>query len=109
MPSPGNTKWPWELFGPGLIDKIQQTTIPYAPPPRRSEKIEVARYRSLRARIHEGPLYTVLGASARIGKSAPPPAAVFDPFEGMPTYAQKYKKQRRRMPRLDSRPYGELQ
>ncbi|KAK7512670.1 DNA-directed RNA polymerase III subunit Rpc31-domain-containing protein [Phyllosticta citriasiana] len=30
-----------------------------------------------------------------------------NPFESMPTYTQKYKKQRRTIPRLDTRPYVE--
>ncbi|OCL10013.1 hypothetical protein AOQ84DRAFT_353741 [Glonium stellatum] len=63
------------------------------------------RYRALRDRIHEGPLYTILGDTVRVGKAGPPPAALFDPFLGMPTYTQKYMKQRRKIPRLDTRPY----
>ncbi|KAJ9649638.1 DNA-directed RNA polymerase III subunit C31 [Coniosporium apollinis] len=90
----------------------QQIPPPIAKPPRRLERIQVAHYRALRERIHEGPLYTVLGDNVRVGKtgsSAPSAAAAaaatFDPFEGMPTYTQKYKKQRRKIPRLDMRPY----
>ena len=80
---------------------------PIAPPGRRSEKAQITRYRALRDRIHEGPLYTILGDTVRVGKAGPPPAALFDPFLGMPTYTQKYMKQRRKIPRLDTRPYGE--
>jgi DNA-directed RNA polymerase III subunit RPC7 len=80
---------------------------PIAPLGRRSEKAQVTRYRALRDRIHEGPLYTILGDTVRVGKAGPPPAALFDPFLGMPTYTQKYMKQRRKIPRLDTRPYGE--
>ncbi|GME63562.1 putative DNA-directed RNA polymerase III subunit rpc7 protein [Neofusicoccum parvum] len=85
----------------------QPNPPPIAPPPRRDEKLAVARYRALRERIHEGPLYTVLGDHSRVTKprAHASSAVVLDPFEGMPTYGQKYKKQRRKIPRLDTRPY----
>lgn len=90
------------------ITRFQPNPPPIAPPPRRDEKIAVARYRALRERIHEGPLYTVLGDHSRVSKrgAAASSAVVLDPFEGMPTYGQKYKKQRRKIPRLDTRPYS---
>ena len=81
-------------------------------PPRpltKDERLQVARFRSLRDRIHEGPLYTVLGDNDRISKTegrANTAAAQFDPFEGMPTYSQRYARKRRKIPKLDTRPYG---
>ncbi|KAL0265308.1 DNA-directed RNA polymerase III subunit C31 [Diplodia seriata] len=89
------------------LTRFQPNPPPIAPPPRREEKIAVARYRALRERIHEGPLYTVLGDHSRVTKrgAVASSAVVIDPFEGMPTYGQKYKKQRRKIPRLDTRPY----
>lgn len=60
----------------------------------------MARYRAFRDRVHQGPLYTVLGDRHQAGNQA-------DPFESMPTYTQKYRKQTRKIPRLDTRPYGE--
>ena len=85
-----------------------QTYHPSKPKPlTKDERIQVARFRSLRNSIHEGPLYTVLGDNVRVGKSSNTSAAAnFDPFEGMPTYSKKYVKQRRRIPKLDTRPYG---
>ncbi|KAK8201136.1 DNA-directed RNA polymerase III, subunit Rpc31 [Phyllosticta paracitricarpa] len=81
---------------------------PMAPPPRRNEKAAVARYRALRERIHEGPLYTVLGDTSRVTKNRGTQTTdQSNPFESMPTYTQKYKKQRRTIPRLDTRPYVE--
>lgn len=71
----------------------------------KAEKIQVSRFRSLLTNIHEGPLYTVLGDNVRVGKPTTSSAATFDPFEGMPTYSQKYIKRRRRIPKLDTRPY----
>ncbi|KAL9023204.1 MAG: hypothetical protein Q9196_007339 [Gyalolechia fulgens] len=71
-----------------------------------AEKAQVAAFRSLRARIHEGPFYTTLDTDARVGKrNIKASAATFDPFEGMPTYSQKYMKKRRRLPKLSARPY----
>lgn len=71
----------------------------------KAEKIQVSRFRSLLTDIHEGPLYTVLGDNVRVGKPTASSAATFDPFEGTPTYSQKYTKRRRRIPKLDTRPY----
>ena len=69
-------------------------------PLTRTERLHVARYRAFRDRVHEGPLYTVLGDHHRVGRRA-------DAFDGMPTYTQKYRKKIRRLPKLDTRPYGE--
>lgn len=84
------------------IDTIQ----PYKPQPPKplttDEKRSVTHFRSLRDSIHEGPLYTVPGNSARITK----PGTVINPFEGMPKYSQRYKKKKRVIPKLDGRPYG---
>lgn len=102
---------PWEYDAELKIDTKPSELFPpnpppIAPPPRHDEKIAVARYRALRERIHEGPLYTVLGDHSRVTKSrSTSSAVVLDPFQGMPTYGQKYKKQRRKIPRLDTRPY----
>ncbi|MCJ1437007.1 hypothetical protein MMC27_006390 [Xylographa pallens] len=77
-------------------------------PLTKDERLQVARFRSLRDRIHEGPLYTVLGDNVRISKTegrANTAAAQFDPFEGMPTYSQRYARKRRKIPKLDTRPY----
>ncbi|KAI9747241.1 MAG: hypothetical protein M1835_002172, partial [Candelina submexicana] len=70
------------------------------------ERQQIAHYRHLRARVHEGPLYAVLGENVRVGKTqALSAAAQRDPFESMPRYSDKYKKKTRRIPRLDTRPY----
>lgn len=88
-----------------LLTSHQPLQPPIAPKPRPHESAQVTHYRRLRERIHEGPLYTVLGDAARVGKNRPPAGALFDPFEGMQTYTRKYKKQRNKIPRLDTRPY----
>ncbi|KAI9673857.1 MAG: hypothetical protein M1817_002063 [Caeruleum heppii] len=88
---------PSELFPP-VQQAIQR-------PLSRKEKRHVAFYRSFRDRIHEGPLYTVLGDNHQGVKYGTPAAALVDPFEGMPTFTQKYKRKVRKVPRLDTRPY----
>ncbi|KAF2084817.1 hypothetical protein K490DRAFT_75608 [Saccharata proteae CBS 121410] len=100
----------WEMDGDLEIDTKPSELFPPKPPPiapapRRAERTAVGHYRALRERIHEGPLYTVLGTNVRVGKQRSSAKIVADPFEGMPTYTQKYKKQRRTIPRLDTRPY----
>ena len=80
-------------------------------PLSKDERIQIARLRTLRDRIHEGPLYTVLGNDARVAKNGDKgssAAAQFDPFEGMPTYSQRYTRKKRKLPKLDTRPYGKL-
>ncbi|KAI4274985.1 MAG: hypothetical protein LQ337_003549 [Flavoplaca oasis] len=83
---------------------------PYNPSPpaplSATEKAQVASFLALRSRIHEGPFYTILDTNARVSKAKASSAATFDPFEGMPTYSQKYIKKRRRLPKLSTRPYG---
>ncbi|TKA79092.1 hypothetical protein B0A49_01219 [Cryomyces minteri] len=104
----GGIDLPWE-YDPDLKVDTKPSELfpklepPLAAPPRRLERAQVARYRTLRDRIHEGPLYTVLGHNVRVGKTGG--RTQVDPFDGMPTYTQKYKRQRRKIPRLDTRPY----
>ncbi|KAL8949576.1 MAG: hypothetical protein Q9222_004324 [Ikaeria aurantiellina] len=105
------TVLPWDLD----IDLDRPVPTPLFPSYRPSspapltpaEKTQVAAFRAFRSRIHEGPYYTVLDHDARVGKtnSRAAAAASFDPFEGMPTYSQKYVKKRRQLPKLDARPY----
>lgn len=79
---------------------------PKPTPLNRTERLQVGRYRAFRDRVHEGPLYTILGDSHRVGKQGGSGTALVNPFEGMPTYSQKYRKKTRKLPRLDTRPYG---
>ncbi|KAL8732258.1 MAG: hypothetical protein Q9166_002830 [cf. Caloplaca sp. 2 TL-2023] len=125
-PAPEAPKVPQRRKRPA-VHKIAGTVIPFDPeidldrptptplfpvykpsppaPLTESEKAQVAAFRSFRTRIHEGPFYTILDNDARVGKTAKPSPANFDPFEGMPTYSQKYIKKRRRLPKLSARPY----
>ena len=77
-------------------------------PLSKDEKARVAHFRAFRRSIHDGPLYTVRDDSARVTKPKMSAAAQFDPFEGMPTYSQKYMKRRRKLPKLNTRSYGEV-
>lgn len=87
------------------LDQIYKSTP--SKPLSDEEIIQVGRFLTLRRNIREGPFYTVLGDNVRAGKSAVSSAAAFDPFQGMATYSQKYMKKRRRIPKLDSRQYGQ--
>jgi DNA-directed RNA polymerase III subunit RPC7 len=74
----------------------------------------VKHHLAVRDRIHEGPFYTILndgmknGLKRKASEPAPTEASLFDPFTGNQTYSAKYMKVRRRLPKLDARPYGEL-
>lgn len=90
------------------LNEQQSIHLPVAATSTRVERNQIAHYRRLRNRMHEGPLYTVLGDNVRVHKPRGSSGAGFDPFEGMPTYTQKYRRQRRKLPKLDTRPYSEL-
>lgn len=91
---------------PLKLSTIQAIPLPKSQPPSRVEKRQIARYRTLRAQIHEGPLYTILGDHARDAKSVRvSKAAALDPFQGTPTLSDKFRKQHRHIPKLDARPY----
>ncbi|KAI9866345.1 MAG: hypothetical protein M1813_001467 [Trichoglossum hirsutum] len=102
--------WAWD---PDLkLDYTPSQLYPPVQPPvptplTRPERLQVSLYRHLRDRIHEGPLYTVLGDSHRIGHKGASGAGQINPFEGVPTYSMRYMKKKRKLPRLDTRPYGE--
>lgn len=80
--------------------------IPPTRPPTYNEKLQVECFRSLRKRIHDGPLYTVLGDDMKVGKQQLSRGARFNPFTGMPTYAQKYKRLSRRYANFSTRTYS---
>jgi DNA-directed RNA polymerase III subunit RPC7 len=66
---------------------------------------------AVRDRVHEGPFYTVLndgmknGLKRKASEPAPTEASLFNPFTDNQTYSAKYLKVRRRLPKLDARPY----
>lgn len=57
-------------------------------------------YRSLRERYHEGSYYSVLDVSSSNAKKGSAARANFDPFHGMPSYAGRYQKKRRTIPKI---------
>ena len=86
---------------------LQPFKVPKPKPLTEKEKSQIACFRQLRESIKNGPLYTVLGDNARVGKlGKTSAAAAFNPFEGMPKYSQRYTKKKRMIPKLDTRPYG---
>lgn len=72
----------------------------------------VRHYLAVRDRIHDGPFYTVLNDGQKSGlkrkatANAVSETALFNPFTDNQTYTSKYRKVRRRIPKLDTRPYG---
>ncbi|KAK6532733.1 hypothetical protein TWF281_006909 [Arthrobotrys megalospora] len=81
-------------FGP--TEQFPDYAIPFQDPLTSTERIHVARFRDHREKVHSGPLYTVLGKRKGLE----------DPFEDVVTYsAKKYHRQKRKVPKLDSRPY----
>jgi len=66
-------------------------------------------YRSLREKFHDGPYYSVLDVSSSNAKKGSAARANFDPFHGMPSYAGRYQKKRRTIPKIAGvREYGKL-
>ena len=55
--------------------------------------------------MHDGPFYAVLDADARVHKNHSTAKAHFDPFQGQPTYSQRYMRQKNALPKLGSRPF----
>jgi DNA-directed RNA polymerase III subunit RPC7 len=96
------------------LKDAQEAPPPQAPPPTSDELGMVKHYLAVRDRIHEGPFYTILndgmknGLKRKASEPAPTEASLFDPFTGNQTYSAKYLKVRRRLPKLDARPYGKL-
>jgi DNA-directed RNA polymerase III subunit RPC7 len=95
-----------------LLRPRQEAPPPQAPPPTDHEKGIIAHYLAVRDRIHEGPFYTILndgmqnGLKRKASELAPTEASLFNPFTDNQTYSAKYLKVRRRLPKLDARPYG---
>ena len=75
--------------------------------PSSRECVEISFYRALRQVAHEDPFYTIpLNGEEDDRSRVSLTKSKVDPFTCMPTYSQKYKKEQRTLPRLDTRPYG---
>jgi len=73
--------------------------FPPQPPPvqtplSREERLVIARFRDHREKIRNGPMYTVMAKKG-----------VVDPFNDVSKYSRRYQKMKRRVPKLDARPY----
>ncbi|KNG49448.1 dna-directed rna polymerase subunit [Stemphylium lycopersici] len=109
------TELNWDLTGldiqKGPAERFPDAPPPQAPPPTDDELGMVRHHLAVRDRIHEGPFYTILndgmknGLKRKANEPAPTEASLFDPFTGNQTYSAKYLKVRRRLPKLDARPY----
>ena len=63
----------------------------------KEERLYVARFRTFRDQIANGPFYTVMGRKRGLE----------NPFEEVERFSRKYERKRRKAPKLDARPYGE--
>ncbi|KAF1999686.1 hypothetical protein P154DRAFT_436678 [Amniculicola lignicola CBS 123094] len=111
----GGVELNWDLSGIQVdkkpAERFPKRAAPLPPPPTSTEKRSVQYYMQIRDRIHSGPFYTVLNDGMRNGlrrpnnEPAPTEEQLFNPFTDNETYSAKYNKVRRRIPKLDTRPY----
>lgn len=109
------TELNWDLTGldiqKGPAERFPEAPPPQAPPPTADEASIVQHHLAVRDRIHEGPFYTILndgmknGLKRKANEHAPTETSLFNPFTDNQTYSAKYLKVRRRLPKLDARPY----
>lgn len=72
----------------------------------------VQHYLAVRDRIHDGPYYTIMNdgrktsIKRKASDSAPTEVELFNAFSDNQTWTSRYMKRRRRMPKLDERPYA---
>lgn len=84
----------------------QKYDVPKAEKLQPREQKEVDRYRALRERFHDGPYYAVLHDASTSAEKNSTLRAQFDPFHGMPSYTERYRKRKRNVPYVLSRKYG---
>ena len=88
------------------LRRSQKVTVQQPKPLSNTEQNQVNHFLALRRRIHDSPIYAVIGNTSQIERYASFRAAQIDPFEGLPTYSSIYKKKKRTVPQLDTRSYG---
>jgi DNA-directed RNA polymerase III subunit RPC7 len=84
----------------------QNYDVPKADKLQPREQREVDRYRALRERFHDGPYHAIVNEASTSAKKDSKLRAQFDPFHGMPSYTEKYRKRKRTIPHLAGREYG---
>ncbi|KAF1959720.1 hypothetical protein CC80DRAFT_545160 [Byssothecium circinans] len=110
------TEVEWDLSGleiqKGPAERFPNTHHPpQATPATADEKRIIEHHLAVRSRIREGPFYTILNDGMRDGlkrkadERAPTEEALFNTFSDNQTYSARYAKKRRRIPKLDTRPY----
>ncbi|KAF2016216.1 hypothetical protein BU24DRAFT_422564 [Aaosphaeria arxii CBS 175.79] len=105
----------WDLSGleipRGPAERFPKAPPPQAPPPSEDDSAAVKHSLAVRDTIHEGSFYTILndgmttGLKRKVGEDGPTETSLFNPFTDNQTYTSKYLKVRRRIPKLDTRPY----
>jgi hypothetical protein len=79
-----------------------------APPLTSKEKTQIEYFREFRAHCREGPYFTELRSNAKVSKSTDDQKVgtrVFDGFEGLKTYTNKYRRKASATPRVNTRPH----
>ncbi|KAF2645018.1 hypothetical protein P280DRAFT_444287 [Massarina eburnea CBS 473.64] len=110
------TEVEWDLSGleiqKGPAERYPKYHHPPQPnPATEDEKRILQHHLGIRTRIREGPFYTILndgmknGLKRKSDDRVPTEAALFNAFSENQTYSARYIKKRRRVPKLDTRPY----
>lgn len=92
---------PFEIDPDLKPDFAPSELFPPNPPPvqtalSKEERIFIARFREFREKVSNGPFYTVMAKKRGLE----------NPFEEVERFSRKYEKKRRKVPKLDARPYG---
>lgn len=88
------------------LTKKQKYQFPQARPLSTREQAQVDAYRALREKFHEGPDYSVLEVASSAARKGDQNRALFDPFNGMPSYSGRYQRKKRTIPDLRRRGFG---
>ncbi|KAF8468938.1 DNA-directed RNA polymerase III, subunit Rpc31 [Kalaharituber pfeilii] len=96
----GGRDIPFEIDPNLKPDFAPSELFPPNPPPvqgalSKEERLYVARFREFREKVANGPFYTVMGKKRGLE----------NPFEDVERFSKKYERKRRKVPKLDARPY----
>jgi hypothetical protein len=87
--------------------KRSQSFTPDQPKPlSKVELDQVDHFLTFRRRIHDGPVYAIIGDTSQLERYGTFEARQFNPFHGLPTYSDIYAKKKRTLPQLNTISYG---
>ncbi|KAF8434643.1 DNA-directed RNA polymerase III, subunit Rpc31 [Terfezia claveryi] len=98
--SAGGRDIPFEIDPNLKPDFAPSELFPPNPPPvqtalSKEERIYIARFREFRDKVSNGPFFTVMAKKRGLE----------NPFEEIERFSRKYERKRRKVPKLDARPY----